>query len=29
LLSGRVATWMDGVECGYSAMTADPSPWSG
>jgi hypothetical protein len=25
LLSGRVATWMDGVKSGYSAKTADPS----
>jgi hypothetical protein len=25
LLLGRVATWMDGVESGYSAKTADPS----
>ena len=25
LLSGRMATWMDGVKSGYSAATADPS----
>ena len=25
LFSGRVATWMDGVETGYSVKTADPS----
>jgi hypothetical protein len=24
-LSGRMATWMDGVKSGYSAKTADPS----
>jgi hypothetical protein len=28
LLSGRVATWMDGVEGGYSAKTADPAVYA-
>jgi hypothetical protein len=27
LLSGRMASWMDGVKSGSSATTADPSRW--
>jgi hypothetical protein len=25
LVSGRMASWLDRAECGYSATTADPS----